>query len=461
MENSRKRRLIEWGKNALIAGLALSALYLMGSTQLYIEGAQSGHSLFSSLLAILPGPDEPEPSQPVGQWTQGSLPRPARMVILSPQGSSGIQYDNQTLDPYFQDLINLLADALAGASAPERTTAAQFQEALTANVPGVYLDFLGELPLPNLAAWLSGGRAPGGSLTGTARRLLLATGEDGQVLLYYIDTETGLYYVSQTPETLAERLARFVEPISPNGAAFAFKSGETYASLDPYTLLEGTSSPQPGRFTASNPVTIGSSGGSGYGEVFDALVRSLSFQPQSSSYLSGQDIVVQEGAERLRVSESGLVTYTAAELDDPRFPIQGLSETPTDWELVGSAWAFVETAFQTASTPLYGEARLYVIGTEDLEDGGTAVTFGYQLDGAPVFVGTEGWAARVEITDQVITGFQLQLRSYTYLEEGPQVLPELQATAALEAQGLEGAELMLYYYDDLRSDAVSADWGAF
>ena len=171
--------------------------------------------------------------------------------------------------------------------------------------------------------------------------------------------------------------------------------------------------------------------------------------------------MVQEGAERLRVSESGLVTYTAAELDDPRFPIQGLSETPTDWELVGSAWAFVETAFQTASTPLYGEARLYVIGTEDLEDGGTAVTFGYQLDGAPVFVGTEGWAARVEITDQVITGFQLQLRSYTYLEEGPQVLPELQATAALEAQGLEGAELMLYYYDDLRSDAVSADWGAF
>ena len=76
-------------------------------------------------------------------------------------------------------------------------------------------------------------------------------------------------------------------------------------------------------------------------------------------------------------------------------------------------------------------------------------------------MGQEGWAARVEITGQAITGFQLQLRSYTYLEEGPQVLPELQATAALEAQGLKGSELMLYYYDDLRSDTVSADWGAF
>ena len=65
----------------------------------------------------------------------------------------------------------------------------------------------------------------------------------------------------------------------------------------------------------------------------------------------------------------------------------------------------------------------------------------------------------MEISGGAITGFQLQLRRYAYLEEGPQVLPELQATAALEAQGLEGAELMLYYYDDLRGGAVSAGWG--
>ena len=461
MENKQKRRLIEWGKNALIVLLSLSALYLLGRTQLYAGGDQSGQNLFSSLLSFFPGPEETAPGQPVGQWTQGSVPRPVRMVILSPQGSAGIQYDNAALDPYFQDLMNPLSDALAGASAPVETTAEAFREALTANVPGVYLDFLGELPLPDLAAWLSGGRSSSGSLTGTARRLLLTTGADGQVLLYYIDAKSGLYYVSQTSGALAERLARFVENVAPNGAAFAFESGETYASLDPYTLLEGTSSPRPGCFSVSNPVTIDTSG-SGYGAAFESLVRSLSFQPQSASYLSGQDVVIQEGSERLRVSESGLVTYTAPDLlEDPRYAIQGLSQDPTDWELVGSAWAFVETAFQTASTPLYGEARLYVIGLEELEGGGSAVTFGYQLDGAPVYVGQEGWAARVEITGQAITGFQLQLRSYTYLEEGPQVLPELQATAALEAQGLEGSELMLYYYDDLRSDTVSADWGAF
>ena len=61
---------------------------------------------------------------------------------------------------------------------------------------------------------------------------------------------------------------------------------------------------------------------------------------------------------------------------------------------------------------------------------------GYQLDGAPVLVGRDGYAARVEISGGAITAFRLQLRTYTYLEEGPMVLPELQATAALSA--LEG-----------------------
>ena len=38
MENKQKRRLIEWGKNALIVLLSLSALYLLGRTQLYAGG---------------------------------------------------------------------------------------------------------------------------------------------------------------------------------------------------------------------------------------------------------------------------------------------------------------------------------------------------------------------------------------------------------------------------------------
>lgn len=144
-------------------------------------------------------------------------------------------------------------------------------------------------------------------------------------------------------------------------------------------------------------------------------------------------MAVQEGAERLHIFKNGLVTYEAADLEDPRFPVQGEDENLTHWEIVGSAWTFVERTL----SPLCGEARLYLIGTEEGEAGGTAVLIGYQLDGAPVLVGRDGYAARVEISGGAITAFRLQLRTYTYLEEGPMVLPELQATAALSA--LEGA----------------------
>ena len=457
---SKKRRLIEWGKNALIALLALSALYLLGRTQLYEEGAASGRSWLSGLTQVFAEQESPTPSPVLGNWSQGSAQRPVRMVVLSPQGSAGIQYDNAALDSLFLEFTNPLADALIGAGSPRQISQEDFQAALSAQRPGVYLDFLGQIPLANLTAWLSGGRTVNSALTQSVRRLLLTLDDSGNALLYFIDENTGNYYAAETTRDLAARLARFVEGVSPNGAAFAFQSGDAYAALAPYTLLEGAEAPQPGRYAAANPVPITESG-DGYGEAFASLVESLTFQPQSMSYRSRDGVTIQEGSERLRISDTGQVTYEAADLTDPRFPIQGLSQDPTEWELVGSAWSFVEEVFQVgAASSLCGDARLYIQGLEETETG-VAVCIGYQLDGAAVLVGEEGSAARIEISGGAITGFQLQLRQYTYLDEGPQVLPELQATAALEAQSAQGSELLLYYYDDLRGGEVTADWGAF
>ena len=460
MGNEKKRSLIEWGKNVLIVLLALSALYLLGRTQLYVDGAASGGHLLSGLKALFSDEEALPPSQVLGDWSQGSLPRPVRMVVLSAQGSAGIQYDNAALDSLFLEFTNPLADALTGAGAPEQVDEEAFRVALSAQRPGIYLDFLGRVPLANLTAWLSGGRAVNANLTQSVRRLLLTLGEDGGVRLYFIDENTGRCYVSETASDLAQRLERFVAGVSPNGAAFAFQSGEAYASLAPYTLLGGDQPPRPDRYTAANPIPL-SAIGDDYGDAFEALVRSLSFQPQSMSYRSRDGVTIQEGSEKLRFSDTGLVTYEAADLTDPRFPLLGLSQNPTEWELVGTAWAFAEQVFQTSGTSsLCGDARLYVQGLEETEDG-VAVLIGYQLDGAAVVVGQLGCAARIEISDGAISGFQFQLRKYTYLEQGAQVLPELQATAALEAQNAQGSELLLYYYDDLRGDVVTADWGAF
>ena len=461
MGNEKKRSLTEWGKNILIVLLLLSATYLLGRTQLYVDGAASGWDLLSGLKGAFSSQEPVSPGQVLGDWSRGALPRPVRMVVLTSQGSAGIQYDNVTLDSLFPEFSNLLADALTGAETPGQISEEDFQDALSAQRPGVYLDYLGRLSLANLTAWLSGGRAVNTELTQSVRRLLLALEEDGRVRLYFIDENTGNCYAAEASADLAQRLVRFADAVSPNGAAFAFQSGEAYASLAPYTLLGGGTAPQPGRFSVSNPVPLTDSGGDDYGDAFEALVRSLSFQPQSMSYRSRDGVTIQEGSEKLRLSDAGQVTYEAAEPGDPRFPLQGLSQNPTEWELVGSVWAFVEEVFQTGSaSPLCGEARLYVQGLEETENG-VAVLIGYQLDGAAVLVGQLGCAARVEISGGAITGFQLQLRRYTYMQQGPRVLPELQATAALEARDAQGSELMLYYYDDLRSDEVTADWGAF
>ena len=131
----------------------------------------------------------------------------------------------ESVERLFSSFANPLSDALAGCSAPEQTTAAKFQAALGSKNPGVYLDFLGGVPLADLSAWLSGGRAPNQALTDTARRLLLTVTDEGDVVLYYINEDTGLYYACETTRDLAERLSQLVEGISPNGAAFAFESG--------------------------------------------------------------------------------------------------------------------------------------------------------------------------------------------------------------------------------------------
>lgn len=456
MSERRKRRLIEWGKNLLIVFLSISCLYLLGSTQFYVDGAATGQNWFASVLRVLHGGNGVQPTQPVGTWSQGTGVRPVRMVITAPQGRTGVQYDGETLDRLFGELTNILADALVECGPPSRSSETRFRTLLGGEMPGIYLDFLGEVPLANLSAWLSGGRTPNENLTQSARRMFLAATEGGEVVLYYINEESGLYYACKTDPDLAGRLEQFVSDISPNGATFAFEAGEQYQSLAPYTLLEGGGTPRPGTYAAANPVPILlTDTGSGYGEAFDALVRSLTFQPQSMSYFYRDAVVLQEGGEKLRIFDSGVVSYEATNLDDPRFPIPGGGEALSQWEIVGSAWTLVEQSL----LPLCGEAKLYVSAIEGA-DTGTTVYFGYQLDGMPVLVGADGYAAKVEFSHGVITGFRLQLRTYSYLDEGPKVLPELQATAAMEALDGVGCELMLYYPDS-RGDTVAAAWGAF
>lgn len=442
------RRLTEWGKNLLIALLSVSAVFLLGKTQIFSNEA----------LSILPLGGQTEELSGETGWNGGTAMQPARIVITGPQGRAGVQYDREAVGEWFSELTNTLADALTSSGQPEETTAARFRAALRDKNPGVYLDFLGEIPLANLSGWLSGGRVPADLTDVRIRRLILTLTESGDVALYYIDEETGLYYMAKTAPELSQRLNLFVEQVVPNGAVFAFESGEPYDSLFPYTLLSGGNTPRLGAYAASNPVPLTQTGGeSGYGSAVDALVRSLAFHPQSPSYPYGGEggVTIQEGAEKLRISQTGTVAFEAADLGNPRFFFGEGKKELSRRELVGKAWAFGETVL----SPLCGEAQLYIMDMEEDGAGSSIVLLGYQLDGAPVMVGREGYAARLEIRKGVLVSFRLQLRSYTYYKEGPAVLPELQAAAALGADGKLNRELMLYYPDG-GGDFVTAQWGS-
>lgn len=453
-----KRRLVEWGKSLLIILLAGSALLLLGNTQLYANGAAAaGGNWFLTALHTLPLWGQGEETD--SGWSGGTMVRPVRLVITAPQGRAGYQYDSEAVGNLFSELTNTLADALTSAGTPEETTAARFRAALRGKTPGVYLDFLGQLPLVNLSAWLNGGRAPADLADTPVRRLVLTVTESGDVALYYINEETGLYYVSKTSPDLAERLTLFAEEVSPNGAIFAFEAGKSYEVLDPYTLLSGGSTPKLGAYQAFNPVSLTETGGSSeYGTAVDSLVRSLSFHPQSPSYRygGGGGLAIQEGSEQLRISENGLVTFEAADLESPRFSLNRGKKLISRGELVSGAWEFAERVL----VPLCGEAGLYVMDVQENNSGSLIVLLGYQLDGAPVLVGREGYAARLEIRNGSITAFRMQLRSYVYQGTGVAVLPELQATAALQGNGENGLELMLCYPDAM-GDSVTAQWGVF
>lgn len=453
----KRRSLVEWGKNALIVLLSISALGLLWQTRFYGTMAEGASGPVGALLSMLPGEEEGAAAAGTDR-TRGTTVYPVRMAVMSSQGRAGIQYDNEQVTQLFTDFSNPLAAALAAAETPELSTAEAFQAALQSRNPGVYLDFLGEVPLSNLAAWLGGAGSPEGALSAVVRRLLLTVDGEGQVLLYYIDADTGLYYVSRTDPELSARLERLVGSApQPNGAQFAFEAGEGYSALDPYTMLEGGAALRPSRYTATDPVPLSGNGENGYGAAFEALVSKLSFHPQSMSYPSrDSSVVVQEGSERLRIYSDGQVIYDPTEEGTGRYPIQGIGEDLTLWEAVGSAWSFVDGAL----SGLCGEARLYLMDVEATGEGRLTVRFGYQLDGAAVFVGQDGYAAQVEISGGEISAYHLQLRSYAYLDEGPAIMPELQAAAALGALDGEGLELMICYPDS-RGDTVAAAWGAF
>lgn len=417
---------MEAGKTGLIVLLICSAVYLLGRTQFYGNFGASGW--WDAIVAMLPGTHTGAPDTPdqTGGEDAVPTPRPVRVAAIGTAGEGrwGMQYSAES-DAFFEAAGGLLAEALLSADAPGTVSERTFRRALAG--PGLYFDFLGEIPLRSLCLWLS--RAENAALDQCAvRRIYLAQSDSGGATLFYINEGDGLYYACNLTSDLSARLTEAASARPPNGALFAFEAGAAYARVAPYVLLL-PEAPSPQIYNTWVPLS--QSAAEALSGPAGQLLRALGFNPQLVSvYAVPGEVAIRDGLDMLRISSAGVVTYQASEGGTSRYPAAAPLET---------AWNIAEAALGT----LGGSARLYLVDMRS-EPEGTIVRFGYCLDGAEVTLPDRLQAAEFIISEGMISEFTLVLRTYEPASSAAVLLPELQAAAVMEAGGMEG-ELLLRY----------------
>ena len=424
----KNRRMVERVKTLLIVLLSCSAVYLAVRTQIPV-----------SLHSLLPT----RTTQSGSQTTQESriqAAQPLRMAVTLRGGEEslryGVQYDQEAQDILFQQMYSLLVEALSSAEAPAAVDETSWREALNTS-PGIYFDWQDNLPFSVLVGWLS---VENGQLTGSVRRLVL-TAQEGQAVIYYCGQEE-TYYRAVCPMVDVSRLSEAVAGVKDNGAQFAFEQ-EEFDGLAPYTLLLGENV-TPKIYQASNPLE--------QEEIREQVRQTLDFSDDSSvSYVTSNEQVIRNGNDTLRLAADGsTVTFTAAD--------GGSRYLVTSSGVYGAVERCRQLAVDTLGD-LCGQARLYLMSVEENGEESWQIEFGYLLDGVPVRLGDEGYAARFQVSGGRVVSFTLCFRSYTDSGTTSVVLPQRQAMAAMEAKGHQGEELLLVYLDT-GIQQVSASWAA-
>lgn len=442
MKQNHKRRAAELCKDALIVLLTCSALWLAGQAQLLTplgnllgesgpqttvgqdpSGTQMGSVLPMAMVVNIPG--------------QNSLTGETALPVESEGIRTGLVHDQAACQELFQQIAGILVETISAAVAPEAIEREQWEEALTGKL-GIYMDFQGEMPTEVLAAWLSGGET---QLQGSVRRLILTEEERG-VALYYRDEEDESYYRCTYQEGSSGAIAQVLEGFTDNGAFYAFES-EEYEILAPDTLLF-PNTPNLEVYTVSNPVNGGE-------DSLRELVQDLGFALNSTNFYSTDEWVARSGDDSVRLSDRGVVEYTAGD-DNGTLPA-----IPTDG---GGVYQSVEACRKTAAVLMNGrsgDARLYLSAVRQTQNG-LEIDFDYSLNGVPVCF-DQGSAARFFVSEGKIVQFTMHLRGYASSGTTSVVMPPKQALAAFSALDLEGQELMLTYTDN-GGDTVAAGWAA-
>lgn len=429
MGTKRRVRLREWGKNLCILLLSLSAIWLVWQATPY-EGF--------SLLARDPAPIAAKPTE------AGTLSvEPVSMVVRNAAGRYGLAYDSSTTGEIFESKLGiLLREALAAASAPVLVGKADWQTVIREQEAWIYYDFLANLPLDRLPLWL-GNTEKNELLFGQSRRFLISKAE-GAYLLYYLDDSAESYSISRIPQDRLDPFFGAIEDFTPNTAFFAFEQPQDYAALDDNLLLF-SKPPSLLVFEVTNPLAAIDD------SMREALLRDLDFNPNATSaYEPADGWVLKEGTDSLRILKDGSLIFQSQSSGAPRYPVS-----------VDDRGLLIEQ-LQRLLTRLtdtrVGEAALILSDIQETEDGSLQIDFAYCLNGAPVKVFDEGYAARFYVQNGSVQEFNIRLRSYTPTEEKLTLLPERLAAVGLRAKGQTGAQLIASYTDQGQESRTAAEW---
>lgn len=426
MKGKDRRRGLERAKTLLIILLACSALYL--ATVTLLPGGPRG--LWDRLF-VRTAEDSVQAGQG-GSFRSDTL-QPAALAVTGSEGRYAMLYDQADLEGYTQ-VSPLLAEALSAAGTPQRISSAQWRQALGG--PGVYLEYLGSLPLRDMSRWLAGQDNPAlGDFT--SQRILVRAEE-----LCFYDEGRGAAYAAALPVSLEDGLATLAQELSPNGGRFAFE--ETgYARLRPETLLR-SSTPEMAVLAADTPIGVTEDGAAN--DALARILRVLSFHPQTNPlYTIPGGLAINDGGDTLRISSQGVVTFRQSGEEDPRFPV---GEHPLD---------MARTLAEQTVGALCGDARLYLRAVEET-DGVTTVTFGYAYLGGAIQVGEEGWCVRLTLENGAVSALTLYPRHYAAQAETTVLLPQEQAAATLSGRGTWN--MRVYYEDHRDGQTLAPFWAA-
>ena len=361
----RRRNTVERLKNLLILLLTLSAVVLTVRVLMFNGLVDKGpRGWLDHLLSLLnPGQSVPADA-PEATGQAGAAAQPVRIAVCDGVDRFAVQYDPAQADRLFSSVGILLSEALSSAASPHTVPESAWRDALQA--PGVWFDFLGELPLEALYAWMGeGGSNP--SLTATARQLAVAQDLDGGVSLYYHNESDGLYYACETEVAYTGHMDELVSGHGSNGAFFVFEleADRGYAGLDPYVLLT-SATPSPLVYHSANPLSSPDEA------TISALQAAVSFQTQSDAlYEIPGGLRLRVGRETLEIGNDGTVSYHTSEDAASRYPI-GTTDGYTVSELV-------ETTRRLAADTVgasCGAAQLYLM---DITEGSMSVNENTEL----------------------------------------------------------------------------------